>query len=92
MSSVELKAKWKEAMELFETTKTEWATSSGRKHKLSAAALEIIETNFEALEQYVVIYRNKKPCLCEFYQKFETLLEMLLLASMKMYNANVIIL
>jgi hypothetical protein len=92
MSSGELEAKWKQAMKLFETTKTEWATSSGKKHKLNAAPLEMIETNFKVLEQYAVIHRNKNPCLCEFYQKFETLLEMLLLASMKMYNTNVIIL
>ena len=92
MSSVELEAKWKEAMDLFENSKTEWARSDGQKHKLNAATITFIENTFQALEQYAVIHQGKNPCLCEFYQRYETLLEMLLLASMKMYNTNVIIL
>jgi hypothetical protein len=92
MSSVELEAKWKEAMDLFEVTKAEWARSAGAKHKLNAGMINCIETNFEALEQYAVIHRGKNPCLCDFYQRFETLLEMLVVASMKMYNTNVMIL
>ena len=92
MSSVELEAKWKEAMDSFEASKAEWARSADQKHKLNAASIHFIETTIQALEQYAAIHRDKNACLCEFYQRFETLLEMLLLASMKMYNTNVIIL
>jgi hypothetical protein len=85
MASINVEEEWKEAVDLLQSAVAEWNKfGSNEKQKLNAGELECIETKLEAIQQFAAVACRNFSCLCEFYEKFEILAVMFLLAAVKM--------